>query len=80
MYYICKVSRKGQITIPVKLRRKYNIRSEVALIEEDGKIILVPLIPFEELFGIDGEKALETAKELLANKVREIKLEKKIRD
>jgi len=36
------VTRKGQITIPVELRRKFNIEesSKVEVIEEEGKIVI----------------------------------------
>ena len=36
------VTRKGQVTIPVKIRRKFKIEenSKVEIVEEDGKIVL----------------------------------------
>ncbi len=37
-----KVTSKGQVTIPLRLRKKYHIDShaEVEFIEEDGRILL----------------------------------------
>jgi AbrB family looped-hinge helix DNA binding protein len=39
------VTSKGQLVIPVKLRRKYNIRkgTRVNFVEDHGKIILQPV-------------------------------------
>jgi AbrB family looped-hinge helix DNA binding protein len=36
------VTRKGQITIPVKLKRKFGIEesSKIDVLEEDGKIVI----------------------------------------
>jgi len=42
---IANVSPKGQIVIPVSLRKKYNIgpRDRVEILEVDNAIVLVPL-------------------------------------
>jgi len=54
------VTTKGQIVIPSKIRRKYNIKKGTKLyIEENGtEIILKPLTPeyIEKLAGILGTK------------------------
>lgn len=49
------VTSKSMVTIPSALRRKYKIRegTKVAFIESDGAIVMVPLPPLRELFGID---------------------------
>ena len=43
------VTRKGQVTIPIKLRRKFGIEesSKVEIVEEDGKIVIkkLPKLP-----------------------------------
>ena len=41
---------RGMITIPVTLRKKYNLKDGQRFIisEEDGKIYIVPLINFEK--------------------------------
>lgn len=42
---VSRVTTKGQLVIPSKLRRKYGIRkgTRVAMIEEENRIILQPL-------------------------------------
>lgn len=63
-----KVTRKGQITIPVEYRRKYNIREGMRVIvkEEVDGIILKPITPLEDLAGIDaGKIKLDEAKRKL---------------
>jgi len=63
------VTIKGQIVIPAKLRRKYNLKkgTKVALIEQDGKLFVQPLTReyFENLAGILGDdgKMLQSLKE-----------------
>ena len=49
------VTAKGTVTIPAKFRKKYNLRkgSRVTFVETDEGILLVPVIPLEELFGAD---------------------------
>ena len=51
-----KLSEKGQIVIPVELRRKYNIDSgtEIELMDIGGEIVIIPLTiksPIEEAKG-----------------------------
>ena len=68
---IIRVSQKGQVTIPQRLREKFGIDTpgEVLVYEDKGRIIVEPLPPAEELHGIHaGEYA---PGEVLA-KVREI--------
>ncbi len=65
---IVKVTRKGQITIPANYRKKYKIRegARVAVKDNYGKIIIEPIIPLEELAGIDaGKISLSAAKKML---------------
>jgi len=67
------VTRKGQITIPVELRRKYDIKEgSLILIEDTGEGILLKPIPrFEDLAGVDkGKYNVKELKEML-DKVRE---------
>ncbi len=60
-----KVTSKGQVTIPLKLRRKYQIdaRAEVDFVEESGKIVLrvakKSKTPFRRLLG-RGDVRLST--------------------
>lgn len=66
-----KVTRKGQVTIPVELRKKYGIVEGVKLIIEDSpEGILIKVIPrIEDLAGVDAgklslEEALQTIDEM----------------
>jgi bifunctional DNA-binding transcriptional regulator/antitoxin component of YhaV-PrlF toxin-antitoxin module len=62
------VTRKGQVTVPVELRRKYRIEQGVRVIFEDSTSgIVLKVIPrFQDLIGADAEKAdlKQTLKEL----------------
>jgi len=44
---IATVTSKGQLVIPSKLRRKHSIRkgTQVAFVEEGGRLVLQPLTP-----------------------------------
>ena len=76
MEYVLHVSSKGQVVIPAEVRRKFNIKSKVILKIEDEEIKLIPFMDLKDAFGLDGDKMIEVAKSLLADKKREIKLEK----
>jgi len=53
------VTRKGQVTVPVELRRKYRINQGVKVIFEDSAsgIVLKVIPKFQDLIGDDAEKA-----------------------
>ena len=50
------------VTIPAKLRKKYNLQegSEVAFLEIEGSIVLVPILDLEDM-----RKFLPTREEML---------------
>ena len=52
------VTRKGQITVPVALRRKYGIKEGMKItIGDSGSEIVLKVIPrFEDLIGVDAGK------------------------
>lgn len=52
------VTRKGQITVPIALRRKYGIKQGMKMIVQDsGEGIVLKVVPrFEDLIGIDAGK------------------------
>jgi len=52
------VTRKGQVTIPVKYRRKYGINEGTKMLIEDAErgIFLRPIMHLEEQAGIDAGK------------------------
>jgi len=65
---VVTVTRKGQVTIPIRYRRKYEIREGTKLMvwEESRGILFSPLIPLEELAGADvGKIGLLEAKKKL---------------
>jgi AbrB family looped-hinge helix DNA binding protein len=71
---VSKVTTKGQLVIPSKLRRKYAIRegTQVAFVEEDHRLILQPLTPeFVRSLrgGLKGEPS--ALKQLLEDRKRE---------
>jgi AbrB family looped-hinge helix DNA binding protein len=53
------VTRKGQVTIPVKIRRKFGIEesSRVEIVEEDGKIVIKKRPSIFDLAGSGAGKA-----------------------
>ncbi len=52
------VTRKGQITVPIAMRRKYGIKEGMTItVEDSGSQIVLKVIPrFEDLIGVDAEK------------------------
>ncbi len=62
------VTRKGQITVPVSLRRKYGIEEGMKMIiqDSDSGIILKVVPRIEDLAGVDaGKITVEKAFEIL---------------
>ena len=65
---IVKVTRKGQVTIPVEQRRKYSIKQGMRfLVKDSGQgFLLSPITPLEDLAGIDaGRVTVEEMKRRL---------------
>ena len=52
------VTRKGQITVPIALRRKYGIKQGMKLtVQDSGESIVLKVAPrLEDLVGIDAGK------------------------
>jgi len=62
------VTRKGQVTIPVKQRKKFGIREGMRMLirERPEGIELIPVTPIEDLAGIDaGKVSLEDMRKKL---------------
>ena len=62
------VTRKGQITIPVELRRKFRIEegSKVMVVEENGKIVVKRLPSIFDLAGSgSGRGGVDELKKML---------------
>ena len=64
---VVSVTKKGQATIPKKLREKYGIKDKALLVEEDGKgILLKPLpSPYDEIGSLKHLFPGKTAKEVI---------------
>ena len=75
------VTSKGQLAIPVKLRRKYNIKkgTRVNFVEDNGKIVIQPVTRefIESVCGMlkrkPGEKP--ATQELLEDRAEELRRE-----
>ena len=71
------VTTKGQIVVPVKIRRKFGIKkgTKIAFIEQNGKLFIQPLDKsyFESLAGILGTEG-DMLKSLMEDKKREREL------
>jgi AbrB family looped-hinge helix DNA binding protein len=74
---LARVSSKGQVVIPVSIRRKHKISKRVLIREEKGKIILEPAKSFEESFGDGGDLARQAAIEISLDRRKEIESERK---
>lgn len=68
------ITEKGTVTIPAEIRKKYNLRkgSRVEFVETDEGILIVPLVPLEELYGVDGKD-----KEKIYRIIRELQDERR---
>ncbi len=55
---VVKVTRKGQVTIPIEQRRRLSIHEGMSLMVKESPqgILLSPVTPLEELAGIDAGK------------------------
>ncbi len=64
---VVSVTKKGQATIPKKLREKYGITDKVLLVEEDEKgILLKPLpSPYDEFGSLKHLFPGKTAREII---------------
>jgi AbrB family looped-hinge helix DNA binding protein len=69
MAHLAKISEKGLMTLPSRIREKYGIEvgSSVYLIEQESGVLLVPLSELSTLYGMGAhhkEKILEGIREL----------------
>lgn len=73
MEYEVKVTRKGQTTIPVELRKKYNIveGSRLTVIDTGQGILMKPLRGTLDLAGSGSRKASPEEMKRLLDKLRE---------
>jgi len=69
MSYLATVSKKGLMTIPSEVRRKYGLRDgdKVRIIDQGGLLIIVPLTDVKDIYGLGADhkkKLLMGIKEL----------------
>ena len=69
-----RVSTRGQVVISIEILRKFNIKRMVEFREERGRIYILPLMAFEDAFGIDGEGMYEVAREISRARRKETEL------
>lgn len=77
MRYRVKVHKKGLIVIPAEVRRMLGIQegSYIELIVEGGEVKLIAPKSLLDAFGADGEKAVDVARLILAERRAEIEEE-----
>jgi len=73
--FVVKVSKKGQVVIPIEIRRKFNIRDRVVIKADEEGIRIIPLVPLEELFGADGDVMRDVAREIVKERLEELRRE-----
>jgi len=71
------VTCKGTVTIPANIRRKYRIKegTKIEFIDTEQGILLIPVPPLDQLFGIDTEHSdliLQTVRNLRKERQEEI--------
>ncbi len=75
-----RMMRKGQVVIPAKIRKKYDLKegSMLAVEEGEGIIKLMPKVKLRSLWGTWPELDIETiSKEIIEDRKREEEIEKK---
>src|SRR5438093_1562502 len=66
-----RVSSKGRVVIPAKLRKKLKITGTVLIREDGGKIVMEPWVSMEEAFGSGGKEMIDAAIEISRHRRRE---------
>ena len=69
MSYLATISKKGLMTIPSEVRRKYGLKDgdKIRIIDQGGLLVMVPLTDIKALYGLGAqhkEKLLAGIKEL----------------
>jgi AbrB family looped-hinge helix DNA binding protein len=68
------VTEKGTVSIPSRIRNKYGLRrgAKVEFIDTQEGIVIVPVVPIEDLFGADKSR-----KKLVRDMIHEIHEERR---
>ena len=79
---LAKITTKGQITIPIQIRRKLNLKDgdKVVFIEQDGKVVIenstrVALAEIQEAFKGEAERLGLKTEEDVVNLCKEVRKE-----
>jgi AbrB family looped-hinge helix DNA binding protein len=67
------ITEKGTVTVPAEVRRKLGLGkgSQVDFVETDQGVLIVPIVPFENLRGVDKNK-----RKIVHQMIREIQRER----
>jgi len=68
------ITEKGTVTIPSEIRKRYSLKkgSRVEFVETDEGVLIVPVIPLEDLFGADKDQ-----KEIVYKMIRALQEERR---
>ncbi len=69
MSYLATISKKGLMTLPSEVRRRYGLKDgdKVRIIDRGGTLLIVPLTDMKTLYGLGAEykeRLLEAIEEL----------------
>ncbi len=66
------ITEKGTVTIPSDIRRRHGFDkgSQVEFVETDEGVLIVPVVPLEELRGVDSDR-----KDVVYRMIRELHAE-----
>lgn len=69
-----RITEKGTVTVPVDVRRKLGLSkgAQVDFVETDAGVLIVPVVPFEKMFGIDRDR-----KKVVHKMIRELHQERR---
>jgi len=67
-----KINNKGMITIPARIRKKYNLTTgdEVAIYDLNGQIIIIPILDIEKIRTFTREEFGKVYEEIHAEEVK----------
>lgn len=77
MQKLVRVSSKGQVVIPAKMRKKLGRPKTMLIREEHRSLVLEPALSFKEAFGTGGKEAEKIAVEISKDRRKEVESERK---
>jgi AbrB family looped-hinge helix DNA binding protein len=66
------ITEKGTVTIPSEIRKRHSLLkgTQVDFIETDEGVLIVPVVPLEDLLGVDKDR-----EEVIFQMIRELQAE-----